>query len=332
MSVVPGRKISKAASCFLCGRASAFEGGYSGFKIGAMTYDIRFCGGCGLGMTSPFPGEKELKDIYSGSYREGDSTRFFSPVERCIRVFRVLRCRKVEGLSKKGKVLDVGCGRGDFLALMAGRGWRCSGLELDKRIEARGREAGLDLRAGSLDDIRFPDGVFDAVTFWHVFEHIRNPEEAVLECGRILKPGGLLVIAVPNTGSMQARLSGGHWFHLDPPFHLYHYSLENLRSLLDRSGFRVSRVRHFSLEYNPYGCLQSVFNACGFRHNLLYDFLRSKAEPGPSTYLSLALIFLLMPLVLPLSVMFSIFEAAMGRGGTIEVYAKKTGGPGDEEV
>lgn len=316
------KKKIKNSPCFICGRS--FDSGYDGIIAEGARYGIRFCPACGLGKTDPVLTEEEFKKIYSSTYREEDSTRFFSPLEKVIRLLRVQRCRSVERFGKKGRILDVGCGRGDFLLMMKERGWEPTGLELDERIERHGRKIGIDLRSGSLETVRFPDRHFEAVTFWHVFEHLKDPEWALKECRRILKPGGLLVISVPNIGSLQARLSGKHWFHLDPPFHLYHYSLENLKKLLERVSFNTLKVKHFSLEYNPYGYIQSIFNSIGFRPNLLYDFLRSKMKKKDS-YALVALMFLLMPVVLPLSLTLSAAEAALRAGGTIDVYARKEG-------
>lgn len=316
-------------SCFLCGETDSFETGFKGIKVDGGSYDILFCRTCKLGKTDPFLDEKRLKEIYSSAvYREDDSTRFFFPIEKIIGFFRTGRCRRVERYSGKGSILDVGCGRGDFLALMAARGWVSTGLELDKRVLNQGRKVkGLDLRFGGLEDVKFPETHFNAITFWHVFEHLRDPLWALKECNRILKPGGLLVVAVPNAGSLQARLSGRHWFHLDPPYHMYHYSLGNLGRLLEKSGFEVVSVKHLSLEFNPYGYLQSFLNLCGFRPNLFYDFLRSRVSQIKRTnlYANLALMLLLMPIALPASVLLSLVEALFRSGGTIEAYAiKKT--------
>lgn len=316
------RKNAKQTPCFICGN-TAFEKRFGEIRADGGVYSVVFCKACGLGRSDPFLDEESLKRIYSSTYREDDSTRFFAPLEKLVRILRVRRCKEVERFAKKGTILDVGCGRGDFLALMKDRGWMVSGLDLDKRIAGHGRKTGMDLRHGGLEDARFPDNSFDAVTFWHVFEHLRNPYWALKECYRILRPDGLLVVAVPNIDSWQARLTGKGWFHLDPPFHLYHYSSKNLAGLLRKAGFEVSRAGHFSIEYNPYGFLQSVFNSLGLRANLFYDFLRSKWKKDAVSRISLALTVLSMPLVLPVSILFSVVEAMARRGGTIELYARK---------
>ncbi len=320
----------KRAPCFLCGNPDGFETAYPGIKTDAGSFDIQVCRSCGLEKTDPFLDESELKRIYSrAGYRADDSTRFFAPLEKIIAKLKVRRCRRVERFSSKGAILDVGCGRGDFPALMASRGWKATGTELDERAASRGGKTGIDVRCGGLDSVRFPDGYFDAVTFWHVFEHLRDPVWTLKECARILKPGGLLLIAVPNTASLQARAGGSHWFHLDPPHHLYHYSLRNLKAFLNKAGskaaFEVLSVNHFSLEYNPYGWFQSIYNLCGFPENMLYDFLRGKTRKNFYTRFCLALAFPMMPLVGALSIALSLIEAAIGMGGTIEIYARKKG-------
>jgi len=129
------------------------------------------------------------------------------------------------------------------------------------------------------------------------------------ECRRLLRTGGLLVIAIPNLGSLQAYFGMRHWFHLDIPLHLCHFTENGLRRLLARSGFKVRHIRQFDLEYNPYGWLQTLLNATGIRKNWLYDRLWT---------------FALLPLYAPRSLALALFESyALKRGGTIEGYAFK---------
>jgi len=311
----------KQEKCFICGAAFSRKA-IPGIKSEGAEFTVLVCEGCGLGKTAPFLDEKALRSMYSSTYREEAGTRFPAPLEKVIKAVREGRTRAVERYASKGRILDVGCGRGDFLQMMLERGWEAFGLELDSRVARKSKE-GFDLRSGALSDNRFQDEYFEAVTFWHVFEHVKEPEWTLRECRRILKPGGLLVLAVPNMASLQARLSGKGWFHLDPPFHLYHYSASNLKKLLEKSGFEVLKVRHFSFEYNPYGFVQSIYNRMGFKMNLLYDFLRSRKANGLGSKASLALTFASLPVVAALSMGLSLTEAAFGAGGTIEIYARK---------
>jgi 2-polyprenyl-3-methyl-5-hydroxy-6-metoxy-1,4-benzoquinol methylase len=104
-----------------------------------------------------------------------------------------------------------------------------------------------------------------AVVLWHVLEHVPDPLATLERARQILRPGGLLVIAVPNFESLQARFSGRHWFHLDVPRHYHHFGLSILKRMLREAGFTISDVSHLSLEYNPYGWIQSILNRTGLR-------------------------------------------------------------------
>jgi hypothetical protein len=142
----------------------------------------------------------------------------------------------------------------------------------------------------------------------------------------MLQPGGLLAVAVPNVDSLQAALFGPRWFHLDLPRHYTHFGARSLAGLLRRQGFRVVREDHFCLEQNPFGWLQSLYNALGFPENLLYDLLKApSARSGiaRSHPWACGLSLLLLPPLLGLSLLLTVAEAALRRGGTIEVYAVK---------
>ncbi len=316
--------------CLLCGSAGKYKGraGYNDFVVSGRSYAIKFCQRCKIGKTVPFPDEAELRAVYSSEqYREDDGKRFLTPIEWMVHALRIFRCRRVERCSEKGRVLDIGCGRSDFLSVMAGRGWEVTGLEMNERAADYAKDAlGLDVRVGTLKDQRFPNDHFDAVTLWHVFEHFRDPALLLKECRRILKPGGLLVVAIPNRASLQARLTGNGWFHLDVPYHLYHFSLGNLKKLIGKGGFKYEQVNNYSFEYNPYGLLQSFYNRLGFRRNLLYDLLKRTKDGSPrsaTVYLQIACTVLTLPVMVPLSVLFSYAESFMGLGGSIEIYARK---------
>lgn len=311
--------------CVICKGADTFEPRLGNIEIEGSPFEIYACKSCGLEKTVPFLDDVEMSRIYSsGSYRGPDARRFSRFIEEALKYITAGRCRRVERLAPaRGRLLDIGCGRADFLAIMEKRGWKTSGVEVDERIRGRGERMGLDLRNGRVEEMAFGDGEFDAVTMWHVFEHMRDPAGVMNECGRILKSGGLIVVAAPNADSLQAGAAGKNWFHLDPPFHLYHYSLKNLAALLEDNGFSVKKVKQFSLEYAPFGFFQSILNAAGFRRNLFYDFLRERTKKTAAAYLGVFAAAVMMPVLLPISLMLSAAEAAMGRGGAIEVYAVK---------
>lgn len=147
--------------------------------------------------------------------------------------------------SEKGKLLDVGCGSGDFLATMRGLGWDVHGVEPDSTAATIARERhNLKVFDGTLHAAEFPDDAFDAVTLSHVIEHVHDVDDLLAECRRVLKPGGRLVVLTPNVESLGHRLLGDSWRGLEPPRHLHIFSSRSLANCIQRAGLQpvVSRT------------------------------------------------------------------------------------------
>jgi SAM-dependent methyltransferase len=253
----------------------------------------------------------------SGVYREDDGKRFLRPFEVMVGQFRTIAANRIHALAPAGRLLDIGCGRGHFLYLMKKKGWDVSGTELCPDL-ARGIEAAYDIRVTTHPDL--PDASVDLITMNHVFEHLSSPIEFLSECSRMLKPGGLLVIAVPNYDSWQSRFGGKGWFHLDVPHHLFHFGASGLKSLMKRSGFEVRQVRNLDIEQGVFGWLQTMLNRFGFAHNALYMLLRRQpvSDDGFSRFASL----LLSPILIPFAAVLTLVEAWSGNGAVVELVCR----------
>ncbi|MGA3292444.1 MAG: class I SAM-dependent methyltransferase [Candidatus Acidiferrales bacterium] len=272
-------------------------------------FPILACSECGLGQISPQPAD--LSPYYAETYYGG---RHGFTANHCLR----RRTRWVDSLFGAGenrKLLDIGCGDGSFLLAAQQQGWRGVGTEMNPEPA---RETGLDV---------FPDvasaaalGPFDCITLWHSLEHVRDPSAILRDCKKILKPGGVLLIAVPDAGGLEARTFGARWFHLDVPRHLFHFTRKSLASVLRAAGFAGLRSWHQEFEYDLLGWSQSALNAMGFPPNLFFHALTGrklnvgKAEVVVNWVLGAAFSALALPLV-PLA-------ALLGRGGTLIVAAK----------
>lgn len=145
----------------------------------------------------------------------------------------------------KGRLLDVGCGIGTFLHLARGQGWESHGIEPSKSGSAFAQEEHkLDVQCGDLFDADFPSAHFDAITLYHVLEHISELNPFLSELRRILKlagtqgKAGTLVIEVPNGEGLQSRLQKADWPYVHPRDHLYYFSAHSLPKLLRKHGFR----------------------------------------------------------------------------------------------
>lgn len=137
-----------------------------------------------------------------------------------------------------GRLLDVGCGSGDWLLDMQRRGWRVEGLDFDENAVAVARNRGLDVAVGSLEEQSFQHNRFDAITLSHVIEHVPDPVQTLTECAKILKPGGRLVLFTPNADSLSHRFFKESWRGLEPPRHLHLFSLQSMRRALEEAGFK----------------------------------------------------------------------------------------------
>jgi SAM-dependent methyltransferase len=138
-----------------------------------------------------------------------------------------------------GRLLDVGCGSGAFLAQMSALGWHTEGIDPDPAAVAGAREAGLHVTQGAIADLDPGKhaGTFDAVTLSHVIEHLHDPAADLRRLNLLLRPGGLLWIATPNLEALGLRRFGADWLGLDPPRHLVLFTRASLERLLRSAGF-----------------------------------------------------------------------------------------------
>lgn len=289
------------------------------------------CSNCGLVMTHPRLTDAGLLPHYPPSYYGKGNQRFHPALESFISYLRWRRVRRIEALGRKGRVLDVGCGRGRVLDFMRERGWEVLGLEVSENAAVHAREQlKLPLVIGDFLAIDFPKERFDAVIFWHSFEHVTNPAATLRKCKDILRPGGLLVLALPNYESLQFRWAGRNCFHLDIPRHVAHFPLSTLVKSLTEMGFQVKHVNHFCFEQNWYAWVQSILNMAGFRFNLLYDIIKTpsaRTVESPFRLHPIQAILMLasLAIVAPLASALFLWEWVTGNAVSVEIYATKSG-------
>jgi SAM-dependent methyltransferase len=224
---------SGATVCFTAART------YEGKPYSSRVVRCR-CGHCFL---NPSPDGGELLSFYDDDYHcyttsPDEAERIGRWIEQRRRGDRFNHVPIVVG----GRFLDVGCGSGDMVAAMARLGMESEGVEPSRYAAAKATEAGLRVTCGLLQDAAFPDASFDAVSMFHVLEHTLNPVEVLRECRRILKPGGELVIGVPNFDSLVFALVGKGWIGLQLPSHVQHFSTNSMRVAAKRAGLAVGPI------------------------------------------------------------------------------------------
>ena len=143
-----------------------------------------------------------------------------------------------------GKVLEIGFGNGNLLNNLRALGWETEGIDFDPGAVKSAQELyGLNVKWGALESQRYADNTFDAIVMSHVIEHLHDPIALIRECYRILKPQGRLVISTPNIESLGYQTFQSAWLSLDPPRHLYLFSVKTLRQLTEQCGFHISFLK-----------------------------------------------------------------------------------------
>ena len=164
-------------------------------------------------------------------------------------------------LGSESRVLDVGCGGGQFLdRIRSETGCHVDGVDISEAaVAVAHQQYGIDIFNGPLTDAPFPADSFDVITAWSYLEHVLNPSEVLQKMRSLLKPDGQCVIAVPNIDSFNARIFKDKWYHLDCPRHLQLYSPETVRKLLDKAGLVVTRIVYGKTPWGLFPSLRYCF-------------------------------------------------------------------------
>jgi SAM-dependent methyltransferase len=277
-------------------------------------FDLERCGQCGLVVTTPAPPPSELGRYYPPRYR----------VDRQRQTGGWRTKRRAAMLTKhfprgfRGRVLDVGCGTGAFAMEMQRRGWTVAVTELNDAVLDEMRTRGMEaktpeaaLREG------FAGGKLDAITAWHVLEHVPNPLELATWVKGQLNANGVFQATVPNLESWQAVRYGRHWLHLDVPRHLFHFTPTTLRALLDKAGLKIVDTSTVALEYDVFGVVQSSLNTRCSKPNVLFERLTNKDAPPEAGGRDVSVSYLQLPVLTVLGLAHTVAAGAANKGGTL---------------
>ncbi|NQT90533.1 MAG: methyltransferase domain-containing protein, partial [Candidatus Omnitrophica bacterium] len=256
------QKTSCGASCNICG-SSRRKSVYSKRKdqdsehsktytitkdITSQPYEIVECLECGLIYTLSQDSRASLLEEYS-SMEDGLYLKEANGRRKAAK--RVLD--EISDFKKKGRLLEIGCACGFLLDEARQSGWEASGIEPSRWAAEYARDAlGLDVTNGALEDSDIDKGAFDVIVAIDVLEHLSDPKSALKKMRESLKEDGLLYVAIPDISSAASRLFKSRWWGIKR-HHLYYFTKETLRLLLEREGFEVVRkayyLRYFTLGY-----------------------------------------------------------------------------------
>ena len=217
-------------------------------------FELQFNSEHHMWVTTPQPSSLELPKYYqSEEYISHTDTQrnLFEKVYHGVRSYSLQK--KIRLINKQvptGKLLDIGCGTGDFLEVSKNHGWQISGVEPNKEA----REIAAKKTNSTIYDIPalndFEANSFDVITLWHVLEHLPDLEMHIKLFNHLLKPEGLLIIAVPNYKSFDAKHYKEFWAAFDVPRHLWHFSQQSIKILFGKENFKV--VKTSPMKFDSY--------------------------------------------------------------------------------
>jgi 2-polyprenyl-3-methyl-5-hydroxy-6-metoxy-1,4-benzoquinol methylase len=253
-------------------------------SVSQKSFSVAECPNCRLRFTQDAPGPDAIGAYYKAEdyiSHTNTSKGLVNRIYKFVRNRTMVRKRKLvqRATGKKvGKLLDVGSGIGTFVHEMKVHGWQVQGLEPDDDA----RKVANQLYGETLLPMnvfqQLPTATFDAITMWHVMEHVHDLSNYVDQLGAILKKEGRLFVAVPNYTSLDAKIYGACWAAYDVPRHLYHFSPESMKVLMEQHGFKIEEYRPMWYDSFYISLLSSKYKSgstkwlgaawTGFRSNL----------------------------------------------------------------
>lgn len=232
------------------------------------------CRGCGHYYQNPRPTRETIDVYYTGAYgphapatappAAAPAARTPWHLSRPVRAIPGLRAlyhwlsdpySEPPPPGPPGRMLEIGSGQGRYLEAMQQQGWTVEGIEPAFEPGERCRARGLVVRTGRFEDFDLPPSSYDAVVMWMVVEHLHDPIRSLQAIRELLRPSGHLLFSVPNWGCWEPWAFGRHYYILNEPTHLHHFTPRTIRRLLAQSGFEVERLYHQHNAYNIVGSL-----------------------------------------------------------------------------
>jgi len=217
-------------------------------------FSIVKCKICGFRFTNPIPTEEAIGGYYhSEEYISHSNAKkgLINSIYQIVRNYSIdKKVLLVKDYKLQGKVLDIGCGTGEFLNALSKNGFDTKGIEPNESARNQAIK-NYNLIVNEEKEIHnFQSGSFDIITMWHVLEHVYRLEDRLEQIENMIKPGGFLLVAVPNPDSWDAKKYKKYWAAYDAPRHLYHFGQTDIVNLLDRFSFEL--IKTVPMKFDSY--------------------------------------------------------------------------------
>lgn len=235
--------------CLVCG-SDSFEPFLvcKDYTVSQQNFNIVSCKSCGFKFTNPRPENSVIGDYYKAEDYVSHSNTTKGVVNKLYHSVRNYTLKQklklISSYVSRGTMLDYGCGTGMFLNVCKNDGWETYGMEPDDNARKMSIEKGLDVFSDN-DKVsdRIADKKFNAITLWHVLEHVTDMEATLSFFKSKLNDDGVLIIAVPNHVSYDAQYYKEFWAAYDVPRHLHHFDINSMTSLVEKAGFKFKESK-----------------------------------------------------------------------------------------
>lgn len=221
------------------------------YTLSKENFSIVSCNNCGFKFTNPRPPENELGRYYESEDYISHSSQSQNLLDRLYKLARVFTIRQksqmLSSWSSKGNLLDVGCGTGDFLAFNKQASWAIDGVEVNEKARKQAEAKLSQPLYSSLAEVPTTNK-YQAITLWHVLEHVSDLETTCQTIKDLLAPDGTLFVAVPNCESFDAQYYQSYWAAYDVPRHLYHFTKASMEQLWQKYDMRIEGILPMKLD------------------------------------------------------------------------------------
>lgn len=298
------KKITKDLNCPLCGNIA--KNNFYGLR------DYFYCKNCSIARI-----KKISKATYDETYYKGSSgiaNKLFSPI---MNFFYSIR----SGYIKKKKVklwIDIGAGDGEYLKTVS------SEKKIGVEISQAGRNIMNNFSINTLTEKKFlkiNNLNADVISFWHVLEHVENPQDYLSSAHRNLRNNGEIIVGIPNIDSFEFKTFKSYWFHLVPKFHIWFFTPISFEKILLQAGFRVKYIDYWSPEHHLSGILQSFINKTAKSDSLLHRLIRRRLNHSKINFKDIFWSFFWITIGSPIVISFWIISAVFQKSGTVVIVA-----------
>ncbi|MBU1632519.1 MAG: class I SAM-dependent methyltransferase [Nanoarchaeota archaeon] len=236
-------------NCQICGNQEHTLFMKAEDQLKSELYDLFKCNKCDLISVHPLPSDQKLSNYYKKDYYGAPEKGIIGYFERSLKnkVFKK-HLKEIEKRSKKGLLLDLGCGNAYFLKFAKNSNWDIQGVEMSPDASQFANKQGLNVMNSSIETANLPKNNYDVITMFNVLEHLKNLNVIMKHNYDILKNDGTLLIEIPNIESLQLIIFNKNWCHLDLPRHIYHFKRKTFEILAKKHGFKI--VHEYSIPFS----------------------------------------------------------------------------------